>query len=337
MEIKNNFSLRKLNTFGITVTASKYCEVTSAEEVKKLINSGQLHGNKLILGGGSNLLFTKDFDGIVIKVNISGIHVVREDERFFWVKAGAGVVWQDLVESCLKANFGGIENLSLIPGTVGAAPIQNIGAYGVEIKDTFEALEAINLDDGKKRYFTNEECQFGYRDSIFKHELKDKYLITNVVLRLTKTPEINIDYGNVKEIMFKSGKKEFGIRDVSEAIINIRQQKLPDPKEVGNAGSFFKNPIISKELCKAIQRSYPDIPFYNQPDNSTKIPAAWLIDHCGLKGLIHQGAAVHTKQPLVLINHNNASGKDILELSEIVQEKVKKEFGILLESEVRII
>lgn len=338
MPNKPNYSLKKLNTFGLDVNAHEYTEINSTEEAIRLIKSGKLANKKLLLlGGGSNLLFTSDFEGVVIKINIGGIHVVKEDEHHFWVKSGAGVVWQDLVDSCINANFGGIENLSLIPGTVGAAPIQNIGAYGVELKDNFEALEALDLTNGEKRYFTNAECQFGYRDSVFKNELKGKYLITNVVLRLRKEPILSLEYGNIRNELESTGKNSFTIRDVSEAVIKIRQSKLPDPEEVGNAGSFFKNPIVYVALFEAIKRSYPAMPFFEQSETMIKIPAAWLIDQCQLKGKEHKGAAVHVNQPLVLINKENASGKAIVELAEIVKEKVRDKFGIQLVPEVSII
>lgn len=338
MNIKNDFPLKKFNTFGLDVVAKHFIELPTTEEVVKFVKSGKPKvKNKLILGGGSNLLFTRDYDGIVIKPTIGGIHVVREDEHHFWIKAGADIIWHNLVESCIKANFGGIENLSLIPGTVGAAPIQNIGAYGVELKDKLEALEAIDLESGEKKYFKNHECNFAYRNSIFKNELKDKYLIASVVLRLAKQPVLNIEYGNIQKELKASGKKEFSIRDVSDAIIHIRQTKLPDPEKVGNAGSFFKNPVISRDKYKALKIKHPDIPSYNQPGNFKKIPAAWLIDQCQLKGTIHKGAAVHTEQPLVLINHDNATGSDIVELAHKIQRKVEREFAIALEPEVRII
>jgi len=338
IKIKSNFSLKRLNTFGLSVTTKKFVKINSVQEAIELIKSGKLDSEKkLVIGSGSNLLLTKDFDGIVIKINIGGIHVVKEDDAHFWVKSGAGVIWQELVESCIKANFGGIENLSLIPGTVGAAPIQNIGAYGVELKDTFEALEAINLENGEKKYFKHQECNFGYRNSIFKNELKDKYLITNVILRLSKEPELNISYGTIQEELKKLGKTAFTIRDISDAIIRIRQSKLPDPEKVGNAGSFYKNPVISMDLFQAIKKTYPDIPYYEQPNNEVKIPAAWLIEQCDLKGTCHNGAAIHIDQPIVLINKSNATGQDIKELSEFIQKKVKLRFGILLEPEVRIL
>lgn len=338
MEIKEKFSLQKLNTFGLKVCAKYYVELKSINDTIEFVKSKAKKFDKtLVLGGGSNLLFTQNFEGIVIKVNIPGIHVVKEDKNHFWVKVGAGVNWHDLVVSCINANFGGIENLSLIPGTVGAAPIQNIGAYGVELKDIFEALEAINLDNGEKKYFTNTACNFAYRDSIFKHDLKDKYIITNVILRLTRHPILNIKYGNIQEALLKTGKEEYSIKDVSDAIIKIRQSKLPDPGKIGNAGSFFKNPIVNVDLFNAIKISYPEIPSYEQADDLIKIPAAWLIDQCKLKGMQHKGAAVHVDQPLVLINQKNATGHDVIELSNKIRQKVKNKFGISLETEVRIV
>lgn len=339
MELKQDFPLQKFNTFGLDVRAGHFLEIKSTEEATDYFKNHHNRKEKtLILGGGSNLLFSENkYDGIVIKNNVPGIHVVKENEQFFWVKAGSGVLWHSLVESCINANFGGIENLSLIPGTVGAAPIQNIGAYGVELKDVFEALEAIEISTGEKKYFRNEECQFGYRDSIFKRELKDKYFITHIVLRLSRNPVLNISYGQVQEYLKELNKNQYTIKDVSDVIIKIRQSKLPDPAVKGNAGSFFKNPVISQELLNAIMISYPDIPYFEQADSQKKIPAAWLIDQCQLKGYQHKGAAVHVNQPLVLINNNHATGKDIIELSKKVQEKVFSTFGIQLEQEVSIV
>jgi UDP-N-acetylmuramate dehydrogenase len=339
MKLAKNYSLQKLNTFGLKVTAKYFTEINTSEQAMLVFQSGQLNQkNKLILGGGSNILFSESvYDGVVIKNNIQGIHVVKEDEHHFWVKAGGGVQWQELVESCLKANFGGIENLSLIPGTVGAAPIQNIGAYGVELKDVFEALEAIDVSTGEKKYFRHVDCKFGYRDSVFKNELRDKYFISNVVLKLTKDPVLNTTYGNISHKLKELHKYEPDIRDVSDTIIQIRLSKLPDPAVIGNAGSFFKNPVIPIDQFQVIKEQHPDAPSYDQHAGLKKIPAAWLIDMCQLKGFNHKGAAVHTTQPLVLINKNNASGKDIIELASIIQNKVKEKFNIALEPEVRII
>jgi UDP-N-acetylmuramate dehydrogenase len=339
MELKQDFSLQELNSFGLDVRTRYFLEISSVEGAKEYFKNQHRRKEKtLILGGGSNLLFSENrYNGIVIKNSIGGIHVVKKDDHFFWVKAGAGVLWHALVESCINANFGGIENLSLIPGTVGAAPIQNIGAYGAELKDVFEALEAIEISTGEKKYFKKEACQFGYRDSIFKHELRNKFFITHVVLRLSGNPTLNISYGKVQEYLKKLNKSEYTIKDVSDVIINIRQSKLPDPDVTGNAGSFFKNPVISQELLNAVKISYPDIPYFDQADSQKKIPAAWLIDQCQLKGYQHGGASVHVNQPLVLINNRLATGKDIIELSKKVQEKVFNRFGIQLEPEVSIV
>jgi len=339
MELIKNFSLQKFNTFGLEVYAKYFIEISSTEQAVKFFKEKYSKKEEiLVLGGGSNILFTQNkFDGIVIKNNIPGIHVVKEDEHFFWVKAGAGVSWQTLVESCIRANFGGIENLSLIPGTVGAAPIQNIGAYGVELMDTFEALEAIDVSTGEKRYFRKEECHFGYRDSIFKKTLKGRYFITSIVLRLLKEPILITYYGNVQEKLNKLNKDNYTIRDVSDVIIEIRRSKLPDPETKGNAGSFFKNPVIPIELFNAIKKSFPDIPSFDQGQDLKKVPAAWLIDQCDLKGYKHKGAAVHIHQPLVLINNDHATGQDLMELSEIIIEKVNNQFDIHLEPEVTFV
>jgi UDP-N-acetylmuramate dehydrogenase len=339
MNLERNFSLKKYNTFGLEVRAKYFVDIRSVEQAIKFFRENYSNSeHRLIIGGGSNVLFTENnYDGIVIKNSIIGIHVVKEDDHFFWVKSGAGTNWHKLVQSCVKANFGGIENLSLIPGTAGAAPIQNIGAYGVELKDTFEALEAIEVASGEKVYFRPEDCKFGYRDSVFKQEYKGKFFITNIVLKLWKEPKLNTSYGKVKEYLDALKKKEYSIVDVSEAIIKIRQSKLPDPAITGNAGSFFKNPTITDKKLRDIQKSFPEVPYFNLEDGHYKVPAAWLIDQCQLKGYKHQGASVHKDQPLVLINENNATGKDIWELSRYVQEHVKDLFNIYLEPEVSII
>lgn len=338
MEIKQNFSLQPFNTFGLPALAARFIFLRSSDEIKDYL-SHYPYSNEplLILGGGSNILFTKDFHGTVLKIEIPGIHVVKEDSRHFWVKAGAGVGWNDLVESCIKANMGGLENLSLIPGTVGASPIQNIGAYGVELKDTFEALEAIELSTAKKHYFRHQECRFGYRDSIFKNELKDKFVITNVVFRLRKSPVLQTSYGSVQDELEKMRIVHAGIRDVSDAIIRIRRSKLPDPAEVGNAGSFFKNPVVSSEKFDELKKSFPSISSFPQEGGTVKLAAAWLIDQCGLKGFSIGGAAVHDKQPLVIVNKRHATGPEILQVAKVVQQKVVEKFSVDLEAEVRIL
>ncbi|MDZ7606696.1 MAG: UDP-N-acetylmuramate dehydrogenase [Cyclobacteriaceae bacterium] len=337
MEIKHNFSLQKLNTFGLPVLTKRYAALKSVDDIHSFLRLHKTQDELLILGGGSNLLFTRDFEGTTVKIDLLGIHVVKEDQGFYWVKAGAGVNWNDFVESCIKADMAGVENLSLIPGTVGAAPVQNIGAYGVEIKDILEAVEAIEISTGEKYFFRNHECRFGYRDSIFKNEWKDRFVITNVALRLRKSPVPNTSYGQIAELLDSKGIKNPGIREVSDAVIQIRRSKLPDPEVMGNAGSFFKNPIATAETFAAIKNNHPAINGFEQEDGNVKLSAAWLIDQCGLKGFTVGGAAVHEKQPLVIVNKNQATGQEILELAKKVQASVMEKFHIHLELEVRII
>jgi UDP-N-acetylmuramate dehydrogenase len=337
MEIKHNFSLQELNTFGLPVISKHFAVLRSSEEIQNFLKLHKTQDELLILGGGSNLLFTRDFEGTTVKIDIPGIHVVKEDQANYWVKAGAGVNWNDFVESCIKADMGGVENLSLIPGTVGAAPVQNIGAYGVELKDVLEAVEAIKISTGERYYFRNHECRFGYRDSIFKNEWRDRFIITNVALRLRKSPVPNTSYGQIAELLDKKGIKNPGIREVSDAVIQIRRSKLPDPEVIGNAGSFFKNPITTAEVFTGLKNHHPSINGFVQEDGEVKLSAAWLIDQCGLKGYAVGGAAVHEKQPLVIINKNHATGLEILELAKKIQGTVLEKFHIQLEPEVRII
>jgi UDP-N-acetylmuramate dehydrogenase len=338
MHLVENYSLKEHNTFGVEAHCRYFIEIKSTDELKDAIASRQLQENKvLLLGGGSNILFTQDFDGIILKIAIPGIHVVKEDEKYFWVKSGAGVLWHDLVKSCVEANFGGIENLSLIPGTVGAAPIQNIGAYGSEISQVIEAVEAYNLKTGEKKYFANKDCEFGYRDSIFKNELKGKYILTHIALRLLKEPVINLNYSGLKEKIEEINSGEITIKDVSDAIIQIRNSKLPDPEKIGNAGSFFKNPVISVKHYKRLKSTFEALPGYPVGDEHMKVPAAWLIEKAGWKGKHIGDAAVHKDQALVIVNLGSATGREILELSNRVQESVKSLFDIILEKEVQII
>ncbi len=337
MEIKHNFSLRNLNTFDLPAISKRYATLKSTQDIHEFLKLYKANDELLILGGGSNILFTRDFDGTTVKIEIPGIHVVKEDQGYYWVKAGAGVNWNDFVESCIKADMGGVENLSLIPGAVGAAPVQNIGAYGVELKDVLEAVEAIEISTGERYYFRNHECRFGYRDSIFKNEYRDRFIITNVALRLRKSPVPNTSYGQIAEMLDTKGIKNPRIREVSDAVIQIRRSKLPDPEVMGNAGSFFKNPTITAEKFTDIKSSHPSISGFDQPDGKVKLSAAWLIDQCGLKGFTVGGAAVHDKQPLVIVNKNNATGLEILELANKVQSTILEKFQIQLEPEVRII
>lgn len=331
-----NASLKKYNTFGLDVKCKKLSFIRSLDEYKNLLAWGFINENNLILGGGSNILFTKDFNGWVALNQIKGKKIIHEEANHVWIEIGSGEVWHDLVLWCLERNFGGIENLSLIPGTVGAAPIQNIGAYGVEIKDVLE--EVVFMDEeGKEHSIKNPECKFGYRESIFKRELKGKVFITHVVLKLTRKNHIlNYSYASLNEELKKRGIQNPTIQDISDAVIFIRKSKLPDPHVVGNAGSFFKNPTLNAEQYAEFRNKYPEVPVYPSGE-STKIPAAWLIEKAGFKGIVWKGAAVHEKQPLVLINKNLATGADILELCRMVQKGVSEKFGIMLEPEVNIV
>lgn len=338
MQIKKNYSLKNYNTFRIEAEAEEFIEVFNEEDLKKLLTSAENSDKKkLILGGGSNILFTRDFDGLVIKISIPGIKLIEEDESSVLIEAGAGVLWNDLVQFCIKRNYGGIENLSLIPGTVGAAPMQNIGAYGQEIRETFHSLRGIFINDGSYSEFNNEECDFGYRSSIFKKKLKDKFIITSVKLKLNKKPILNLDYGSIKSELAKIDLKEITISDVSRVVSNIRLSKLPDPAELGNAGSFFKNPEISSEKFDQLKNKFDDITGYKLNNGKIKVAAGWLIEKSGWKGKKIGNTGSHEKQALVLINYGSASGNEILELAEKIKASVNEKFGILLEEEVNII
>jgi UDP-N-acetylmuramate dehydrogenase len=335
VEIKHNVSLKSYNTFGIEVQTSSFVEVGSIDELKEVLknNSKEL----LILGGGSNMLFTKDFDGLLIKNNIKGIEVVEENEDEIILKVGSGEVWRDFVMYCVSSNYAGLENLSLIPGTVGAGPMQNIGAYGVEVKDVIVSVEAFNLQDYSIRSFSTIECEFDYRSSIFKTSQKGKYFITAVVFQLSKKPRINSSYGAIEDELKKMGVVHPSIQDVSRAVINIRQSKLPDPKEIGNSGSFFKNPVVDINKKNELLLKYPSMPYYLQKDGTFKIAAGWLIETAGWKGKRIDNYGVHEKQALVLVNYGGASGNEIYNLSEQIIDSIKTRFGIELEREVNII
>ncbi|NQX99284.1 MAG: UDP-N-acetylmuramate dehydrogenase [Flavobacteriales bacterium] len=335
MEIKKNISLKSYNTFGIDVVAYAFVEVSSIDELKDVL----LDNNQpiLILGGGSNLLFTKDFEGIAIKNNLKGITVVSENEDEVYLKVGAGEVWHEFVLFCIENNYAGIENLSLIPGNVGASPMQNIGAYGVEVKDVITAVEAFDLKDYSIKTFSNQMCDFGYRSSIFKTSEKGNYFITSVTFKLSKQSRINTSYGAISGELESMNISNPTIKDVSTAVINIRSSKLPDPKKIGNSGSFFKNPIVSKIQKNKIIQNYPDAPNYLQPDGTFKMAAGWLIEKCGWKGKRIDNYGVHDLQALVLVNYGGAKGSDIFKLSEQVIESVKIQFEIVLEREVNIL
>lgn len=337
MEILSNISLKQYNTFGIDVKAKHFVSVKSVEELKSVLNL-EAFPEKFILGGGSNMLLTKDVDVLVIHLDLKNIEITSKNEDTVIVKVATGENWHDFVLWCLEHNFGGIENLSLIPGNVGATPIQNIGAYGVELKDVFVSCEALHINTQKVRIFTKEECKFEYRNSIFKQDLKGKYVILNITLELTnKNHKINTSYGAITEELKKMKVESPSIQDVSNAVITIRESKLPNPKVIGNSGSFFKNPIISKSHFNTLKINFPEIPSYSVSEENIKIPAGWLIEHLGFKGKRFGNYGVHNKQALVLVNYDDAKGEDIFKLSQLIQSTVKRIFDINLELEVNII
>ena len=334
--MKKNYSLKSLNSFSIDVNANNFCSVESLSELLKFLKTKP--SNLFILGGGSNILFTKNVEGTVLHINLKGIEVLKESNFFSEVKVSAGENWHDFVLWSIDKNLGGLENLSLIPGNVGTAPIQNIGAYGVELKDNFVSCEAVNLSTLEIETFTNLECKFRYRNSIFKSEKKGEYIIISVTFKLTnKNHKIKTSYGDIKKQLEKNSIKHPKIKDISDAVIQIRKSKLPDPKVIGNAGSFFKNPIINSKTFSTIIKQFPNIPNYKISKEEIKIPAGWLIEKAGFKGKKFNNYGVHDKQALVLVNYGNASGKEILELSELIQKTIITIFGIKLEREVNII
>jgi UDP-N-acetylmuramate dehydrogenase len=335
MAIQKNVSLLPYNSFHLDVNASAFISLKSVDELEKILAS-QVKEPLLILGGGSNMLLTKDVDGLVLKMDIMGIDEVREEPSHIFVRAGAGENWQKFVQYTMDRNWGGLENLSLIPGNVGAAPIQNIGAYGVEFKDVFFELEAYDRKEKKVYAFGVNDCRFGYRDSIFKSGEKNRYIILNVTFILNKIPVLKSSYGAIREELKKMGVNSPTIQDISHAVIKIRRSKLPDPADIGNAGSFFKNPVIDQQLFLSLSKKYPDIPAYPHEDQSVKLAAGWLIEQCGWKGYRKGDAGVHVNQALVLVNYGNATGNEILGLSERINESVFKKFGVRLEREVNI-
>lgn len=341
MQVQQNFPLKKYNTFGIDVCAKYFIYFSSIDELENALtasNKLQTTNYKLfILGGGSNILFIKDYDGIVLKNEIRGIYTVHEDEEHIYIKAGAGENWHQFVMHCIRNNFAGIENLSLIPGNVGASPMQNIGAYGVEVKEVFHSLEAFHLKEKTVVNFSLNDCGFGYRNSVFKNKYKDQFAILNVTFRLNKKPQYNISYGAIKDELEKMNIKELSIQAISQAVINIRSSKLPDPKVIGNAGSFFKNPEISNSTFQILHSTFKNIVAYKLNNGSVKLAAAWLIEQCGWKGFRSGDAGCHPKQALVLVNYGNAGGKEIYNLSEEIKQSVKEKFDVELEREVNIV
>jgi UDP-N-acetylmuramate dehydrogenase len=334
--IFKNISLKSYNTFGLNYTAEFLISVKSESELVQILkDKGYVKKPIMILGGGSNLLFTGNFHGTIIRPEIGGMHIDEENSDSVLVSSGAGVNWDSLVEWTVDHGFWGLENLSLIPGTVGASPVQNIGAYGVEVKDLISKVKTICISDGSTRIFSNNECEFGYRSSIFKNKLKGKYLITNVYFNLTNNPSIKPDYGSLNLETEKTG--EVTLKNIRQAVINIRKSKLPDPEIIGNAGSFFKNPVVCNSIAGSLKKEYPGLPVYEDPSGGIKLAAGWLIDQCGWKGKRIGDAGVHDKQALVLVNYGKATGKEIFDLSEKIKKSVSEKFSIELEREVEVV
>ncbi len=338
MKLHNGYSLKNNNTFGVDVTCRFFAEIENSLEIKQLLSERRFRNSeKLILGGGSNVLFTKNFDGLVITQTSSNITIHSEDDSHCFVTADAGVTWHELVQYCVNKNLGGIENLSLIPGKVGAAPIQNIGAYGQELKDVFHLLKGIFIDDLKEANFNLDDCKFGYRESVFKKELKNKFIITEVTLRLDKNPKLNTAYGAIEEELSKLKKDKVTIKDVSDAVCKIRMSKLPDPQVLGNAGSFFKNPEVPTDAYNKLKAEFADLPGHKISKQIIKVPAGWLIEKCGFKGKKFGNVGVHERQALVIVNYGNAIPDEIIKLKDIIKDAVKAKFQIELTEEVNII
>ena len=337
LQIQENVSLKNFNTFGIDVSARYFVEIGHEDELVELFMDPQwLQMERLVLGGGSNMLFVNDFDGLVIRMNIRGIeHRINHNEVF--VEAGAGEVWNDLVNFCVAREYAGIENLSLIPGSVGASPIQNIGAYGVELKDVFYSCQAFEIATGTFKKFTNEDCRFGYRDSIFKNELKEKYVITSVKFKLSLIPNLNLKYGAIEQELTNRGITNPTIKDISQVVSHIRVSKLPDPSTIGNAGSFFKNPVITADQFEHVRSKFPEVVNYPAGNDLVKLAAGWLIEQCGWKGKVVGHTGTWKNQALVLVNHGEATGEEVYSFSSQIIDSVYRKFGVLLDREVNII
>ena len=339
MNVKENISLKQYNSFGIDVKARYFSALTSTDELAELVAGSPMASGRpllLLLGGGSNILFTKDFDGLVLKNELKGIELVKEDARYYFVKAYAGENWHQFVSYCIHNNYAGIENLSLIPGNVGASPMQNIGAYGTEIKDVFYSLEAYHLKENRIQVFSLNDCAFGYRDSVFKKQYQGQYIILSVTYLLRKQPVFNISYGAIEQELAKMQVKELSIKAISEAVIRIRSSKLPDPAQTGNAGSFFKNPVITQTKFDQLKQSFPAITGFALKDEKVKLAAGWLIEQCGWKGYRKGDAGCYEKQALVLVNYGQATGQEILDISNDIIASVLEKFGVVLEKEVNI-
>jgi UDP-N-acetylmuramate dehydrogenase len=337
MEIQNHFSLKNYNTFGIEAKAEQFVAVHNVSELKTILEQNKSN-TKFVLGGGSNMLLTKNIEALVIHIDLKGKKILKEDNDFVWIESQAGENWHQLVLWTIEQNFGGLENMSLIPGNVGTTPVQNIGAYGTEIKDTFVSCEAMNIATQEMRTFSKQECNFGYRESIFKNEVKDQYIIVSVVFKLTKqNHKINTSYGDIQAELAKNNVSTPTLKDVSNAVIAIRKSKLPDPAELGNSGSFFKNPILLKTDFEPIHQKFPEMRFFDISETEVKVPAGWLIEQVGLKGKRFGDAGIHKNQALVLVNYGGATGQEILDVSKTVQDTVFETFGIHIEAEVNII
>ncbi|WP_300569659.1 UDP-N-acetylmuramate dehydrogenase [Flavobacterium sp.] len=337
MQIQHNFSLKNHNTFGIEAKARQFVAVHSIADLKSVLEENA-NEKKFILGGGSNMLLTQDIDALVIHVDLKGRKIIKEDDHFVWVESQAGENWHEFVLWTIDQNFGGLENMSLIPGNVGTTPVQNIGAYGTEMKDTFVSCDAMNIASHDMKTFHKEDCNFGYRESVFKHEAKDQYIITSVIFKLTKTNhKINTSYGDITKELEHQNITNPTLKDVSNAVIAIRQSKLPDPKELGNSGSFFKNPIISRTLFNEVKAKFPEIKHYDVSETEVKVPAGWLIEQAGFKGKRFGDAGIHKNQALVLVNYGNATGQEILNVSKDIQKTIFEKYGIAIEAEVNVI
>jgi UDP-N-acetylmuramate dehydrogenase len=337
MEMLENISLKPYNTFGVEANTAHFCVLSNSSDLPDLLSWKTHDKPMLILGEGSNILFVEDFDGLIVHNALKGISIVEETNEHCILKVSAGENWSGFVDYTVSKGWGGIENLSLIPGTVGAAPIQNIGAYGVELKDVLVALEAVDLGSGEIFHFAHADCEFGYRSSVFKTSLKGRFFITNVLLKLTKTPLLKLDYAPLRKWYGDRPVESISVQEVSEAVKAIRRSKLPDPEEIGNAGSFFKNPVVPVDVAMDLEKRYPEIPLYPVDNTSSKLAAGWLIEKCGWKGRRMGDTGVHEKQALVLVNYGKASGAEVLDLSESVQRDVFDKFGVRLEREVTVV
>ena len=336
MNIAHDVSLKKYNTFGIDAKASSFVSVSTLDELKEALSTTTKR--KFVLGGGSNMLIKNDIEALVIHINLKGIEVVKEDNNSIWLEVAAGENWHSFVMHCVNNNYGGVENLALIPGNTGTSPVQNIGAYGVELKDVFDSCSAINRKSLESKIFTHSDCKFGYRESIFKNEAKDLYVITSVTFKLSKKDHnLNTGYGAIQEVLKQKEIKNPTIKEIAEAVIHIRSSKLPDPKLLGNSGSFFKNPVIRKELYDSLQSKYAGMPVYPISNEEVKVPAGWLIEQAGFKGYRIEDAGVHDKQALVLVNYGNATGDNLWDLALQLKDEVYKKFKINIEPEVNII